>query len=56
MWLDHLRMDVRGAARSVAKYPVAAIVAVVSLAFGIGAMTTTLMVRDMVFRKPPALY
>jgi putative ABC transport system permease protein len=56
MWLDHLRQDLRGAARSVARYPVAAIVAVVSLAFGIGAMTTTLMVRDIVFRKPPALY
>jgi len=56
MWLDHLRQDVRGALRAVARYPVAALVAVVSLAFGIGAMTTTLMVRDVVFRKPPALY
>src|SRR5204863_1494885 len=56
MWLDHLRQDVRGAMRSVTRYPVAALVAVVSLAFGIGAMTTTLMVRDVVFRKPPPLY
>jgi predicted permease len=56
LWLDHLRQDVKVAARSVAKYPVAAIVAVVSLAFGIGAMTTTLMVRDVVFRRPPKLY
>ena len=55
-WLDHLRQDVRGAVRGVARYPVAAFVAVVSLAFGIGAMTTTLMVRDVVFRKPPRLY
>ncbi|HXI32171.1 MAG TPA: ABC transporter permease [Vicinamibacterales bacterium] len=56
LWLDHLRQDLRVAARSVARYPVAAIVAVVSLAFGIGAMTTTLMVRDVVFRRPPPLY
>src|SRR5580765_2170393 len=56
MWLDHLRQDLRGAARSVVRYPVAALVAIASLAFGIGAMTTTLTVRDVVFRKPPALY
>jgi putative ABC transport system permease protein len=56
MWLDQLRHDVRDGARAVARYPVAALVAVVSLAFGIGAMTTTLTVRDVVFRKPPPLY
>src|SRR5262249_49803830 len=31
-------------------------VAVVSLAFGIGATTATLTVRDVIFRKPPPLY
>ena len=56
LWLDQLRQDVRVAARSITKYPVAAIVAVASLAFGIGAMTTTLLVRDVIFRKPPRLY
>ncbi len=56
LWLDHLRQDVRGATRAVVRYPVSAVVAVVSLAFGIGAMATTLTVRDVVFRKPPALY
>ena len=56
MWLDQLRHDIRDGARAVASYPVAALVAVVSLAFGIGAMTTTLTVRDVVFRKPPPLY
>jgi putative ABC transport system permease protein len=56
LWLDQLRQDVRVAARSITKYPVAAIVAVASLAFGIGAMTTTLMVRDVIFGKPPRLY
>ena len=55
-WLDQLRQDLRVAARSITKYPVAAAVAVASLAFGIGAMTTTLMVRDVIFRKPPRLY
>ena len=56
MSLDHLRQDFRGAARNIVRYPVAALVAIVSLAFGIGAMTTTLMVRDVVFRNPPRLY
>src|SRR5262249_48440376 len=56
LWLDHLRQDIRGAIRAVARYPVAATVAVVSLAFGIGAMTMTLIIRDIVFRRPPALY
>ena len=56
LWLDHLRQDIRDAARSVAKYPVAAAVAVISLAGGIGATTAALTIRDVVFRKPPALY
>src|SRR5258706_2309193 len=56
LWLDHLRQDVRRATRAVVRYPVSAVVGVVSLAFGIGAMSTTLTVRDVVFRKPPALY
>jgi predicted permease len=56
LWLDHLVQDLRHAARSVAKYPVAAGVAVISLAGGIGATTATLTIRDVVFRKPPALY
>ena len=55
-WLDHLLQDFRYAARSVAKYPVAAGVAVISLAGGIGATTAALTIRDVVFRKPPALY
>src|SRR4029079_19681509 len=55
-WIDQLRQDVRVAARSITKYPVAAIVAVAPLAFAIGAMTTTLMVREVIFGKPPRLY
>jgi hypothetical protein len=56
MWLDHLRQDLVGAARGIARYPIAALVAVLSLAGGIGATTATLIIRDVVFRRPPALY
>ena len=56
LWLDHLRQDARGAARSVARYPVAALVAIVSLAFGIGATAATLTVRNVVFHRPPPAY
>jgi predicted permease len=56
LWVDHLLHDLRDAARSVVRYPIAAAVAVISLAGGIGATTATLTIRDVVFRKPPALY
>jgi predicted permease len=56
LWLDHLVQDVRCAARNLRRAPVAAIVAIASLAAGIGAATVTLTVRDAVFRKPPPLY
>jgi putative ABC transport system permease protein len=56
MWLDHLRQDARGAARSVRRYPIAALVAIVSLAAGIGATTATLTIRDVVFHRPPPAY
>jgi len=55
-WIDHLRQDVRCAIRNIRHYPVAALVAVVSLAGGIGATTVTLMIRDVLFRKAPPLY
>ena len=50
-WLDHLWQDVRSAARSITRYPVAGAVAVLSLAGGIGATTATLTIRDVVFRQ-----
>jgi len=56
MWLDHLRQDLRGAVRSATRYPIAALVAVVSLAAGIGATTVALTIRNVVFHKPPPLY
>jgi putative ABC transport system permease protein len=56
LWLDHIRQDVRGAARSLTRYPIAALVAVISLAAGIGATTATLTIRNAVFHKPPPSY
>ena len=56
VWLDHLVQDVRCAARNMRRAPVASIVAIASLAAGIGATTVTLTVRDAVFHKPPPLY
>jgi hypothetical protein len=55
-WIDHLRQDARCAIRNIRHYPVAALVAVISLAGGIGATTVTLMIRDVLFRKAPPLY
>jgi putative ABC transport system permease protein len=54
--MDQLWQDVRQGARSLLKYPVSCVVAIVSLAAGIGATTATLTIRDVVFNKPPALY
>jgi predicted permease len=56
LWWDHLRLDVRSAIRSIAKSPIACLVAVVSLAGGIGATTSTLTLRNAIFYNPPPLY
>ncbi len=56
LWVDRLIQDLRCAARNMRRYPVASLVAVLSLAAGIGATTVTLTVRDVIFRKPPPLY
>jgi putative ABC transport system permease protein len=56
LWLDHLWQDVRCAIRNAGRYPVAATVAITSLAAGIGATTVTLTIRDVIFHKPPPLY
>jgi predicted permease len=56
LWIDHLRQDARCAIRNIRHYPVAALVAVISLAGGIGATTVTLVVRDVLYHKPPPLY
>jgi putative ABC transport system permease protein len=55
-WCDQVWQDARVGARSLLRYPVACLVAVLSLAAGIGATTATLTIRDVVFHKPPALY
>ncbi len=54
--LENLGLDLRSALRSVRRYPIAACVAIVSLAAGIGATAVTLTVRDVLFRKFPPLY
>src|SRR4051812_38115337 len=56
LWWDHLRQDIRAASRSVRRYPLSALVAVLSLGSGIGATTITLIVRDVIFHKPPPAY
>src|SRR5687768_6099505 len=56
LWWDHLRQDARSAIRSIAKSPVACLVAVASLAGGIGATTATLTLRNAIFYNPPPLY
>src|ERR1700692_2390182 len=40
LWLDHVRQDIRSGRRSVRKYPVACVVAILSLAGGIGTTTS----------------
>src|SRR5262245_13201315 len=54
-WFE-LIQDLRAAVRSVRRYPVAAAIAIISLAAGIGATAVTLTIRDVVFRKFPVLY
>jgi putative ABC transport system permease protein len=56
MWLDQVGHDVRVAWRGFARQPVAATVAVLSLAGGIGITTATLTIRNAVFFNPPPLY
>jgi predicted permease len=55
-WLDGLRQDVRSASRNLIRYPIVAIVAVLSLGAGIGATAASLTIRDIVFQNPPPLY
>ena len=54
--MEQFRQDLLLALRNVRKYPVACSVAILSLAGGLGAMTATLTVRNVLFRSPPPLY
>jgi len=56
LWLDQLRQDLRAGARNLKRYPVAALVAMLSIGAGIGATTTFLTVRNFLFENPPPLY
>jgi predicted permease len=53
---DVLMQDLRAAVRALWRYPATTMVAVLSLAAGIGATAATLTIRDAVFRNPPPLY
>jgi predicted permease len=56
LWLDELRQDFHSARRNLVRYPIVAIVAVLSLGAGIGATAAALTVRDIIFQNPPPLY
>jgi hypothetical protein len=56
LWLDHLTQDLRAAARSLVRYPVVTVVAVLSLAAGIAATAASLTLRESIFQNPPPLY
>jgi predicted permease len=55
-WRDELQQDLRAAFRNLIRYPVVAIVAVLSLGAGIGATAASLTIRDVLFENPPPLY
>jgi hypothetical protein len=61
-WLDALSRDVRYAVRAMARSPVFAIVAILTLAFGIGANTAIfsivngILLRAMPYERPAELY
>jgi hypothetical protein len=54
--LESVYRDLRYASRHIRRYPVAALVAVFSLAAGIGSATVALVARNALFRNPPPLY
>ena len=56
LWVDELRQDFHSARRNLVRYPVVAVVAVLSLGAGIGATAASLTVRDIIFQNPPPLY
>ena len=56
MWLDELLQDFHAARRNLVRYPIVAIVAILSLGAGIGATAASLTIRDVIFQNPPPLY
>src|SRR5918993_2649298 len=55
-WVDGVMQDARGAFRAMRRFPIATLVAVLSLAAGIGATASALQIRNAIFRTPPPLY
>jgi putative ABC transport system permease protein len=56
IWTEGLAQDVRCAFRTTRRFPIATVVAVLSLAAGIGATAATLTIRNAVFLSAPPLY
>ena len=56
LWFDQLKQDVSTAVRGIKRYPVACVIAIISLGGGIGATTMTLVLRNAVFLAAPPLY
>jgi predicted permease len=56
VFLDRLLADCGFAVRNMAKHPVVSIVAILSLAAGIGCAAATLTIRNAIFYNPPPLY
>ena len=54
--LERALQDLRCAARNMRRYPVASLIAILSLAVGIAATTASLTIRDVIFHRPPAAY
>jgi putative ABC transport system permease protein len=56
LWLDELRQDFHAARRNLVRYPLVALVVVLSLGAGISATAAALTIRDAIFQNPPPLY
>lgn len=56
MWLDRGRQDLRDAVRSLARYPIATAVGILSIAAGMGVAASALTIRDIIFHRPPPAY
>ena len=54
--IERFVQDLRCAVRNMQRYPVASLIAILSLAVGLGATTVSLTIRDVIFHRPPATY
>ena len=54
--IERFVQDLRCAVRNMRRYPVASLIAILSLAVGLAATTVSLTIRDVIFHRPPATY